>query len=243
MIHIYSIQYNKPVFINLQKKSFDKFIREYTFTVIDNSIDKDISAEIKKNCLLNNINCIETENKFDSRRNGLHGFSHEVGVKCFLDKLKNTHKNDDIVMLLDHDVFIVSDISKIFDTISNSSILTLKQQREHIYYIWPGLVILNLRNCANIHEISLDGAKLVNNVWIPIDNGVFTDIGGHSYHYLKKYENRLKFVDLEEYFVNEVIDNITDKHIFYHFHAGSQWSGYSNDIWENKFKQIKKVIE
>jgi hypothetical protein len=242
MIHIYSIQYNKPAFIELQKKSFDKFIKEYTFTVIDNSIDKNISSEIKEMCKSHNINFIETENKFDSRYNGLHGLSHEIGIKLFLDKLKNTHKNTDIVMLLDHDVFLVSDISKILDTILNSSILTLKQQREHIYYVWPGLTVFNLNNCVNINEISLNGAQLVNGVWEPIDNGIFTDVGGHSFHYLKKYENELKFVDLSEYFLNETIENINDKHVFYHFHAGSQWSGYSNEIWDNKFEKIKKFI-
>jgi len=243
MIHIYSVQYNKPMFIELQKKSFDKFIKEYSFTVIDNSIDVDVSNKIKETCKLNGLNCIETENKFDSRTNGLHGFSHEVGLNCFLDKLKNKHNNTDIVMLLDHDIFLVSDISKILDVISESSILSLKQQREHIYYVWPGLTIFNLNNCVNINEISLDGAKLINGSWVPIDNGVFTDVGGHSYHYLKKYEDQLKFTNLNEYFVNEIVEHINDNHIFFHFHAGSQWSGYSNDIWNDKFEQIKKFIE
>ena len=47
MIHIYSIQYNKPSFVKQQKKSFDKFISNYRFTVIDNSIDNNISIEIE----------------------------------------------------------------------------------------------------------------------------------------------------------------------------------------------------
>ena len=112
MLHIYSIQYNKPAFIELQKKSFDKFIKEYTFTVIDNSIDELISSEIQKTCKLNNLNFIETKNKFDSRTNGLHGLSHEIGVNTFLNELKNTHNADDIVMVLDHDIFLISDFLK-----------------------------------------------------------------------------------------------------------------------------------
>jgi hypothetical protein len=243
LLHIYSIQYNKPAFIELQKKSFDKFIKEYTFTVIDNSIDKDISSQIQEMCKSHSINFIQTENKFDSRHNGLHGLSHEIGVNTFLNELKNTHNTDDIVMVLDHDIFLISDFSKITDIINDSSILTIKQSREHIFYVWPGLTIFNLKTCVNINEISLNGAQLVNGVWEPIDNGIFTDIGGHSYHYLKKYENELKFIDLSEYFINEIIENIGDKHIFFHFHAGSQWSGYSNEIWNNKFEQLKKVIE
>lgn len=242
MIYIYSIQYNKPMFIELQKKSFDKFALDYKFTVIDNSIEDDISIEIQKICHDNNIGLIKPTEKFDSRINGLHGFSHEIGVNTFLNELKNTHNVDDIVMVLDHDVFLISDLSKITDIINDSSILTIKQYREHIIYVWPGLTIFNLKNCININEISLDGAKLINGGWVPIDNGVFTDVGGHSFHYLKKYNDELKFIELREFFV-ENFDEINKNHIFYHFHAGSQWSGYSNDIWNNKFEQIKKVIE
>lgn len=242
MIHIYSIQYNKPSFVEQQKKSFDKFISNYRFTVIDNSIDNNISMEIEEICNNNNIGLIKTTDKFDSRFNGLHGFSHEIGVNTFLNELKNKHSENDIVILLDHDVFLVSDFSKIMDSINESSILTIKQQREHIYYIWPGLAIFNLKNCININEISLDGAKLVNGTWIPIDNGVFTDVGGHSFHYLKKYGDKIKLVDLEK-ICAQGFDKINNDHVFYHFHDGSQWSGYSDEIWDNKFEQIKNIIE
>jgi hypothetical protein len=241
MIHIYSIQYNKPLFIEIQKKSFDKFIKKYSFTVIDNSVEENISLEIKKICEKNNLNLIVTENKFDSRTNGLHGFSHEIGIKCFLNNLINLHNENDIVMLLDHDIFLISNIENIYDKILNSSILTIKQEREHIYYIWPGLAIFNLEKCINIRELSLDGSKLVNNVWIPIDNGVFTDVGGHSYHYLKKYSNNIIFTDITENMIQNN-NNLNEKHIFYHFHDGSQWSGYSNDIWNEKLEKIKKII-
>jgi hypothetical protein len=242
MLNIYSIQYNKPSFIELQKKSFDRFAGPYNFTVIDNSIEEIISHQIKNICLENNLKIIQTLNKFDSRQNGLHGFSHEIGINTFLNELKNKHDRNDIVMLLDHDVFLISDLSKILKLIEESSILTIKQERQHIYYIWPGLVIFNLKNCINIDEISLDGAKLINGHWIPIDNNVFTDVGGHSFHYLKKYSEKIKFVDILKYFIQNN-EEINEDHIFFHFHDGSQWSGYPNEIWDDKFKKIKKIIE
>jgi hypothetical protein len=241
MVHIYSIQYNKPEFIYLQKKSFDKFIKDFKFTVIDNSVDTNISFNIKNICETIGVGLIVPQNKFDSRLNGLHGLSHEIGVNTFLNELKNNHNND-IVILLDHDVFLISDLSKILDKIIESSILTIKQTREHIYYIWPGLVIFNLKNCININEISLNGAQLINGVWEPIDNGIFTDVGGHSFHYLKKYEKEINFSDISE-ICAQSFDEISDKHIFYHFHDGSQWSKYSDDIWNNKFEKIKNILQ
>jgi len=241
MIHIYSIQYNRPEFIYLQKKSFEKFIKDFKFTVIDNSVDINISKEIKEICNNNNLKVIETENKFDSRQNGLHLFSHEVGINCFLNELKNNHSINDIVVLLDHDVFLISDLSKILNKIINHSILTIKQTREHVYYCWPGLTIFNLNKCPNINEISFDGCKLLNGEWSNID-GAHTDTGGHSYFYLKKYEKDIKFLDISENFV-ETVEGIKDNHIFYHFYDGSQWSKYSNDIWNNKFEKIKNILQ
>ena len=241
MIYIYSIQYNKPKFIDLQKKSFDKFAGIYDFTVIDNSVDESITLQIDEVCKKNNLKIIKTKNKFDSRSNGFHGFSHEVGINAFLNELKNKHNKNDIVILMDHDIFLVSYFNKILDLIKDSSILTIRQEKEHIYYIWPGLAIFNLKKCINIEEISLDGAKLINGNWIPIDNGVFTDVGGHSYHYLKKYNDNIKFVDIADYCIQNT-DEINEKEIFLHFHDGSQWSGYSNEIWDKKFEKINKII-
>jgi hypothetical protein len=230
------------MFIELQKKSFDKFAGEYNFTVIDNSIDETFTKQIDEICQKHDIRNIQTVNKFDSRKNGLHGFSHEVGINTFLDELKKNHKSDDIVILLDHDVFLVSELSKILNLILSSSVLTIKQERQHIYYIWPGLAIFNLKNCVNIDELSLDGAKLINGTWVPIDNGVFTDVGGHSFHYLKKYSDTIKFVDIMNFFVQN-FEELNDNHIFFHFHDGSQWSGYSNEIWDKKFENLNNIIK
>ena len=166
MIHFYSIHYNKPKFIELQNKSFKKFAGEHTFTVIDNSVDNTITEEIKNICFLNNVNYINTVDKFDSRGNGLHGFSHEKGVSLFLDRLKNIHDKNDIVVLFDHDIFLTSNFNKLNNLINENGILSAIQRREHVYYIWPGLAIFNLSKCTNIEELSLGGDTLVNGGWL-----------------------------------------------------------------------------
>lgn len=241
MFHIYSIQYNRPEFIELQKRSFDKFIKEYKFVVIDNSIDPSIGNEIKRISEENNLEVIETVNKYDSRVNGNHGISHEVGINCFLDRIKNFHDKNDTVVLLDHDLFLISSLDKLTDSHTDVSIFTVKQERKHVYYLWPGLIILRLDKCPNIHELSLNGSQLIKNRWVPIDGDVFTDVGGHSYHYLKKYDE-IKIFDVFNIFTQD-LDQITQDHIFYHFHDGSQWSKYSNDFWNEKFNKIKNFLE
>jgi hypothetical protein len=242
MVHFYSIHYNKPKFIELQNKSFEKFAGEYTFTVIDNSIDVSICEEIKSICDSNNIGYMNTTNKFDSRTNGLHGFSHYVGIDLFLDRLKNYHDKNDIVVLFDHDIFLTSDFNKLNDLLSKNAILTAVQRREHVYYIWPGLVIFNLSKCVNIEELSLNGDTLVNGSWLSINDGVRVDIGGNSYQYLKKYENVVLFEDLMPY-LSENNSEISENYIFYHFLAGSQWSNYAETIWYEKYNRIKNYID
>ena len=241
MIHIYSIQYNKPEFIELQKRSFDKFIGSYTFTVINNSVDNKTESAIGKMCEKLGLREIQVPNKYDSRKDRLYGISHEVGINCFLKELKTHEGKKDIIMLMDHDVFLVSNISNIGGIIEESSIATVKQRVEHIYYLWPGLSIFNIRSCPNIGEISMNGCEKNGNSWTPIADGIFTDVGGHSYHYLKKYETEVRLLYLREYFV-ESNDPIETQHVFYHFLAGSQWNGASNEEWSDKFQKIEKII-
>lgn len=241
MIYIYSIHYNKPEFIELQKKSFDRFTQGYEFVIIDNSIDSEVSSAIGKVCSSLGLSVVGVPNRYDSRKDRFHGLSHETGVNCFLNLLKKNHDKEDIVMLLDHDVFLISDMSKILEIAKKSSVLTIKQRVDHIYYLWPGLTIFNLKNCPDIEEISLNGCEKNGNSWIPIDGGVFTDVGGHSYHYLRKYEKEIELIDIREYFV-EGTNKINEQHVFYHFLAGSQWNGGSNSEWRDKFHNIEKII-
>lgn len=241
MIHFYSIHYNKPKFVELQNKSFKLFAGEHTFTVIDNSVDNTVSEEIKKICDVNQINYLNTVNKFDSRTNGLHGFSHEIGVNLFLDRLRNYHDKNDIVVLFDHDIFLTSNFNKLNQLINENGVLSAIQHREHVYYIWPGLVIFNLAKCINIDELSLNGDKLVNGTWVSINDGVRVDMGGNSYQYLKKYKDIVLHSDLIN-FLSENMNEISENYVFYHFLDGSQWSKYSETIWNEKYDRIANYL-
>jgi hypothetical protein len=184
---------------------------------------------------------MNTTNKFDSRFNGLHGFSHQVGIDLFLDRLKNHHDKNDIVALFDHDIFLTSNFNKLDGMLSENGILTAVQHREHVYYIWPGLVIFNLSNCINIEELSLNGDSLVNGHWVSINDGVRVDIGGNSYQYLTKYKDVVLFSDLMNH-LSENTNEISENYVFYHFLDGSQWSKYSEIIWNEKYDRVKNYL-
>ena len=245
MIYIYSIQYNVPEFIKLQKDSFDKFIGEnkYIYTAIDNSVDNFISTQISKTCEDLGINVIKTFN----HTAGLSGHSHLVGLRSFLEILKG-HTSEDIVILLDHDIFLISDLEKIKDDIDNTSILTIAQSRSYVYYLWPGLCIFNLKRCPNIEELSLEGTKHINGAQIGIGpDNIITDTGGESYYYLEKYKDIVNYKDLYPMLLNntsfdESCFSSNPNLLFFHFHDGSNWSGYSRDFWNLKLESIRNFL-
>ena len=57
MINIFTSVVNRPEFVEIQKKTFDKFLKEkYQFHVVDDSLDESISAEFRRVCEANEIN-------------------------------------------------------------------------------------------------------------------------------------------------------------------------------------------
>ena len=78
---IYSIHYNKPEYIKLQKESLDKHIKiDYEFIIVDNSIDDIISSkilEISSNLNIRYIKCNNIIKEMSSK-------SHQNSFKYIL---------------------------------------------------------------------------------------------------------------------------------------------------------------
>ena len=50
-VQIFTSVVNRPDFVEIQKKLFDKFLEdEYQFNVVDDSLDEQISSEFKEVC-------------------------------------------------------------------------------------------------------------------------------------------------------------------------------------------------
>lgn len=102
MIKIYTAAVNRPDFIDLQKKCFDKFLKnKYQFIVIDDSIERKMTKEIEIVCKNNNITYIKTPDNLDHTNPMIACWS--VLQWTYDNFIKNTN---DKIIFLDSDMFL-----------------------------------------------------------------------------------------------------------------------------------------
>lgn len=215
-MRIYSIHYNKPEYIDIQYNSFKKNIKfNYEFIILDNSIDIEIKKNIKIKCEqldIKYIDCINNIRLMDST-------SHQNA----LSKLVDIIEINETFMLLDHDIFIINELTE--DFFSNYDLLFVNQTRGNVDYPWPGLMIFN--KLKNKDKLSFNSGLI---------NGYNCDTGGAMYYFLKN--NNLKIKKLDTKYLNNSKELMqTHENIFLHLISGSDWNK-DYDL-ESKLDKIK----
>ena len=228
MLEIYSIHYNKPEYAKLQIDSFKKFINnDYSFTIIDNSINENISRDIKNICDENGIGYLKTDNK--TPHDHMHyGWSHIYGLNYFKNLLLNSESV--YIMLIEHDIFLCSDIEKMYNIVSENSICGVYQERGDINYLHPGLLFFNKPLCVNLNDIDFGGGHVEN---------THVDVGGQTHYYINRSDIKTFYIDNE--IISSGLEDINGQ-IFYHMVDGSNWSNNSESINRQKLEKIKKII-
>ena len=131
---IYSIHYNKPEYIELQKKSFDKWVKfDYEFIVVNNAIDIsliNLISTTSQDLGLRTINC-------NNNILGMSSISHQNSFKYIIDDIED----GDDVMIVDHDLFVMNEVDESY--YNKHDMVILPQLRGNIEYPWPGLIIFN----------------------------------------------------------------------------------------------------
>lgn len=219
-VKIYSIHYNKPEYIEIQKKLFDKFINfEYNFIVINNAFDSYLKDEIERQCEELEIKCIICDNQIEKMSSN----SHQNSFKYIISDIKD----DESFLIVDHDLFLISDLNiKYFD---NCDLLYLPQTRNDIEYPWPGLIYF--RNLNDKDSISFNSG---------IINGNPCDTGGELYYYIQNSKNiNIKKIKEEYVYIDTDKVSILDS-IFLHLIGGSGWNKEIN--LEKKIKYLKDSI-
>ena len=216
---IYSIHYNKPEYINIQYDSFIKNIKfNYEYAILDNSIDIDIKNLIKIKCKELKIEYIDCCNNIQS----VDSLSHQNA----LSKLVDIVNINETFMLLDHDVFVINELTE--DFFLNYDLTYVNQTRGRIEYPWPGLIIFN--KLKNKNKLSFNSGLI---------DGYSCDTGGAMYYYLKN--NNLSVRKLDTKYINKGEELIaTHENIFLHLISGSDWNKNYNlkskiDFFKNDY--------
>lgn len=179
--------YNRHDFIEIQDKTFKKFLKDdYEFVVFNDAPDPDGEFAINLMCQMLNIRCIRIPQNIHTKPY-LYRFPGEhypnANTRCAdvvqysLDELGFKHNG--LVMIIDSDMFLIKQFS-IEEFMKNTSLAGVSQSRGHVSYLWNGLVFFNMNNLPNKREMNFNCG---------IVEGQPTDVGGYLHYYFKQYPN------------------------------------------------------
>lgn len=197
-ILILTTVYNRPDFIEIQDKTFKKFLKdEYRFVVFNDAKDKAMQARIQETCTKLGIACISIPQEIHDQpyllREPNDDF-HNPSVRCCnaVQYALNTlgFHHDGIVAFLDSDMFLVKDFS-IKKYLKGYQIAGLPQVREkngrRIPYLWIGILFMDMTKLPHRETINVNCGHIAD---VPVDAGGFT------HYYLKKYpKTKVKYLD------------------------------------------------
>jgi hypothetical protein len=199
--------YNRPDFIEIQHKTFKKFLKdEYEFVVFNDARDIKMWESINSMCKKLKIRCVSIPQKIHDRGylprvpgDDFNGISCRVAnvIQFSLDKLGFIW--NDYVTIIDSDMFLIKPLS-IREYMNGYLIAGVPQTRGKIDYLWNGLLFFDMPNLPNKQDINFNCG---------IIQGQRVDTGGYTYNYFQKN------LDIKVNYINHVLINsrIEDKQI------------------------------
>lgn len=189
---VFTYSYNRPEFIEIQYKTFKKFLKDdYELIVINDANNPELADQISDTCHTYHLRCIKIpqeihERPYLNRPDGVFFVSNHQSpcvrncnvVQYSLDMLGVHHSN--IVALFDADLFLIKEFSitqylKGYDVAGFDRAPEYAPPRNKKNFLWIGLIFLNFGtmqqktafnvNCGYIDEIVMDS-------------------GGYTYYYL-----------------------------------------------------------
>lgn len=266
---IFTYSFNRPDFIEIHYKTFKKFLLDdYEFIVFNDAIDTNLCEQIEQICKKYEIQCIRIPQEIHSGEYNASVRNCDV-VNYSLQKVGFNH--DDIVALVDSDLFLVKEFS-IKKYLNDHDLSGLHQIRDEINYLWIGLAFLDMSRMPNKNTINFNCGSV---------NGTATDSGGFTHYYLKNNPTAtVQYIDgvhyLKDFFCNDCAENNVPKclhHIdkmktlgfsnplidltsqsrhsimeiylnntFLHYRAGSNWNYESPEYHERKTQLLTTFV-
>jgi hypothetical protein len=253
--------YNRPDFIEIQEKTFKKFLKDdYKFVVFNDAPGEEMAQSIASTCRGLGLQHIRIPQSIHSKpylyRLPGEDKNHSA-VRCAnvvqysLDVLGFDH--DGIVVIIDSDMFLIDDFS-IEDFLKNYDIAGVPQSRGDVHYIWNGLVFFNMNTLPNKRSINFNCGVI---------NGQPLDVGGHTYHYFKQHPEvrlypintfHISHATLADFaLAKKSVIHLVEKHphniefllgfTFFHYRGGGNWNGASPQYHKEKTALLNCFIE
>lgn len=185
-ILIITLNHNRPDFITLQHRSFNRFLHDnYEFVVFNDATEESLITEIDTTCAKLGINCMrctqENRTPATGTTNPIWAMErHAQGLHYALQTIGFHH--DNIVMIIDSDMILIKDFS-VADFMQGYDMAGLKQSvqpsgiTKPATYLWAGLMFFRMNALPQKETMRF------NHVYI---KKVRTDTGGALHEYLQR---------------------------------------------------------
>lgn len=241
MIKFYTIAFNRPDFLPLQKRALAHFITEDHRLIVINNGKGSFIGSVNAECGRAGLECVSVYNP----RHDLGGESHIRAMDFALETF--IRKDIDISVIIDHDIFPF-EVTDLRRWLAPNEVAGLAQGKGHVKYLFPGLVILDTLEMPDKEAFSLHGGMV---------DDVQCDVGAQSCVYLrnhpqvkvrwmgttgairKKDNNYLPdgFDGYEDDFEMEIIGER-----WLHHREGSNWNNKSPELCERKMRFIERFL-
>jgi hypothetical protein len=223
--HIFTFVFNRPDLLQYQIDSLKKFIEcDYDISVAYDTRNNEYYDEFKKISEDNLVNFYS----YKSEPGQTSSFYHSKIIKSVYDDIIVKYDHDCNVMFLDHDMFLIDDLN-VSEEMSIYDILGCLQTREHVRYIWPGMMIFKKSSIENkqfdFYPQTVDGQVL--------------DTGGGTYKLL--LDKNIKYLDTEVEYPDDYKGiNLKDENVTngfnYELHFNGKFLHYRNACsWHNSY--------
>lgn len=256
--------YNRPDFIEIQDKTFKKFLQDdYEFVVFNDAPGEPMARAIASTCQNLGIRCIRIPQSIHTQPYLPKGLGEDGNNSCkrcahvvqySLDILGFDHT--DLVAIIDSDMFLIKPFS-IRQYMKDIQLAGVPQSRENgvscVEYFWNGLVFFDMPALPDKKSINFNCGRV---------EGIGVDVGGYTYYYLKNHPDlRRKNIDclythnIEElkhifftkeliWFIDQSPDNIEFliHGTFLHYRGGTNWNGKSPEYHQQKTNILHNFI-
>lgn len=215
---ILTFSYNKPEFIELQYKTFKKFLQDdHELIVFNDAYEEKMASCIHKICQKYSIKCIpipqeihdmpyldRSTEKADLFGSWTYTEYHAPSVlysniaQYALDSFGFNH--DDIVVIFESDLFLVKEFSfheylKGHDLAGYNRQVDYHGAMRNVPFLWIGLIMMDMKSLPNKLMFNLN-CGFYNNILYndALYNDVIVDCGGYTYDYIKyNLDARIKY--------------------------------------------------
>lgn len=181
-IEIFTFAFNRPDLLELQVDCLKKFLlNDFNLNVIHDTRNGRLVTEFETVCrkISSKYRDVSVQYCVHESPDGLQSSEyHSEALQWTYDEIVKS-LDDTIVLFLDHDIFLTEDLNLV-EEMESYDILGLLQEREHVKYVWPGLVAFKT---SSFREINWKCGEV---------EGQKVDSGGGTYTILRDQNIRFK---------------------------------------------------